>query len=564
MIFEQKMVNGNWGLGGVTLIILLAILLLPTLLEAETYYVWGHVHTAIPLAAGEELPENPLSDVFENNPELIIGDNLVPQVTRNMVKVRIIKTSDGSEFGSYIVRHGGGYLIHNNTESGDVSVRFIVEELATSKKLLESDKETLSQGENTRFLLIPESVMSIDGGRTYAEALTPGNYTAIFTRVGKIELATEVGGNTYRLIDTVTGEATVPQVVVDSLHIPRYQDSPFGGNLFFFGAFSMELYDNSDIYYRIRIVSEDSTYNELMSAPLVKTKYTVNFTTGHVDAERITLGPLPLVEAGGYANCYRLTPIAEGSNIFWSFPDLVALWPTGEFNGKYTLSLEVIDLSVSDPENPPDFEPIANFTTLPLMLDNTPPTAKIEPLTSTAEDTPYVYKSGGSAGPVPPSDDLLNNLVGTFSDTSHYVVGANPACMILNLESPPAFTSYLAFKLTAHHPNGYLQKWYFWYKRNDKNTDGSPIAETLLGKIYNGTPTMDQYPGARVNSTQVSESGFENKYLYISADYLQPSSITDPLGSCGYRFVIWAMARATDGYHYLWHRWDDDIHYVQR
>ena len=45
----------------------------------------------------------------------------------------------------------------------------------------------------------------------------------------------------------------------------------------------------------------------------------------------------------------------------------------------------------------------------------------------------------------------------------------------------------------------------------------------------------------------------------LVSDYL---AWENALSGCGYRFVIRAWKRTTDGYHYIGHRHDQDIHHV--
>jgi hypothetical protein len=397
-------------------------------------------------------------------------------------------------------------------------------------------------------------VLEIDSGIEYAFCPVPGKNTAIFTRVGKIEVATEVGGSPYDLIDS-DGLANVPPVVATDLHIPQYQDAPFGGNLFLFGALSKKYYYSGllhQYYYRIRIDQFQKgigyVFFKYMDAPLKKTKYTVNFTTGKVDTARVTLGPRTVK---GIDNCYAPTPIAVSSDVFWSFPDLLALWPTGGLNGKYQLTLEVIDLPILGPPvpDPPPLE--ATFqavdqTDLTLCLDNVRPDADILELCCSAGDTPLVYS--------PPPDvtggkDFRTTMLG---GASNYAAVPNPKCSILNLTKTK---DCLAFKLTGYHQNGHLRYWYFKYKRNDGSY------HVVIGKKYNGTTDLmeDYVSGMPIAYTMTDDHGFQDMYLYLNKDYLGPES-----DGCAYRFVIGAATRTTDGYHYLRYDWDEDLHYIQR
>jgi hypothetical protein len=425
--------------------------------------------------------------------------------------------------------------------------------MMTNKVLLSSDTKVLSAwpAPNVCYLLIPEHVAEIRGDREFAPAApSPADYTAIFTRVGKIEVATEVGGVTQHLIDPTTGLADVPASVAADLHIPAYQDAPFGGYLYIFGAFSRTLYDDPSVYYRIHYKNlDDASDTGYLGAPLKKTKYTVDFATGKVAAERVTRGPERI---GSDDNCYRLTPIASSDDVFWSFPDLVAVWPTGGLNGRYRIRLEVGGLT-----DPAEFGSLPDLTNITLRLDNVPPVASILPLDVTDFDTPRVYIPGDP----PPGDDLIDNPLGVFP--ADYGGTDDPTCLILNMEGPTG-SKYLAFKLTAYHASGFLRYWHFRYERNDKHND-TKIAETLIGKKYDGAGSTDDLGGARISSSVTGTDGFQNKFLYLDTDHLEPLPPPDlGLGGCAYRFVIRAAKRTTNGYRYIGYAGDQDLHYVQR
>lgn len=528
---------------------------LPGEVLAADYFVWGRVYSATALAAGETAPTNPLTGVPA---EQIVGEDLVAQVPRNLVKVKVTAASDGSELGSYITRHDGGYLVSFTSPVSDIAVRFVVEELATSKTLFESADLTLATWPtpNIRYLLIEEDLSEIGDGGGVTDLAPVGQYTGIFTRVGKIELATEVGGTTTRLISTTTGRATVPGPVASDLKIPEYRDSPFGGNLYLFGAFSSYLYtphlpDNVPLYYTILVEDIDASTTEYMDDPLVKTKYTVDFTAGTVTTERVLVGPmdgsgLPGCTVAGVPVCYQLTPPSLGADVFWSFPDLLALWRTGGLNGNYRLTIGIQGLA-----DPTKFAVIADYTSLRLHLDNVAPVARIDPLQTGEPDTPRVYI------PSPPDPaiggDLMATLLGSFP--ADYGGTGDPTCQILSLEGPVG-QKYLAFNLTAYHANGFMRYWQFRYRRNDTGY------ATHIGKVFDGT-TMVDFASPQVTSAETDQHGFQDKFLYMNSGYLQPGGGTD-MGSCAYRFQIRATTRTTDGYHYLRHRWDEDIHYLLR
>ncbi len=530
----------------------------PTTTFAADYFVWGRVYSATPLTTGEEPPNHELSGVPA---EQIVGEGLIPQVTRNLLKIKVLAASDGSELGSYVTRHDGGYLVSftaTPSSGSDIAIRFVIEELATSKTLLESDELALSSWPtpNIRFLLIEEDLSEISGGGAVTTMAAPGQYTGIFTRVGKIELETD----SVRLINIATGRATVPDPISGQLHIPAYKDSPFGGNLYLFGAFSQYFYgptsppDNPTIYYKIRIDDLGTSTTGYMDDTLVKTKYTVNFGAGTVDTQRVTLGPndgggLPGCIEAGVPVCYELTPMSAGANVFWSFPDLVALWRTGGLNGDYRLHLEQVGLN-----NSGMFQPFTDFTNLKLNLDNVAPVALINPLQTGDPDTPRVY----TPNPANPTigGDLMTMTSPLGSFPGDYGGSADPTCAILSLEEPSLGHHYLAFKLTASHDNGFLRYWDFLYKRNDTGY------QRHIGKIFDGS-TMVDYGTVQVASAETGQGGFQDRYLYLNSEYLQPGGGTD-LGSCGYRFLIRATTRTTDGYHYLRYRSDEDIHYIVR
>ncbi len=547
MISFRKNVDRNSLLVVLPLTVFWLISVLSSAAGAADYYIWGRVYCASPFTVteGEDPPVNPLTGV---PPEQIIGEDMIAVIPRNLVKVRVLKASDGSELGSHIVTNDGGYLVSFNVAGSSIPVQIIVEELATNQRLLMSDPVDLSSWPtpNIRFVLILEDLTEISRDREFVLSAT-GIHTGIFTRVGKIELETEVGGTTHRLIDTGTGCVTVPAPVSSDLDIPEYQNAPLGGNLFIFGAFDEPLYGPS-AHYRVKIENLDTGTETYMSSELVKTKYTVDLTSVpiNVTTERVTLGPEPV---GVYTNCYKMTPLSTsvgGVHIFWSFPDQVALWETGGLNGNYQLTLESVP--------PGSFVPVPDFTVLTVFLDNIRPEAKILPLDVTDYDTPRVY----TPGPPVPGSDLLNTLLGNFP--VHYGGTGDPVCLILNLEGTTG-SKYLAFNLTAYHTNGFLRYWDFRYQRNDGNN------EILMGKQYDGTTDsmVDYFTGIRIpTSTQTDVTGFQNKYLYLDTDHLQPQSVSTPLGGCAYRFVIRASTRTTDGYHYLRYAWDQDLHYLQR
>jgi hypothetical protein len=528
-------------------------LLMPATAMAGSFFVWGRVYSAFPQTEGDEIPSNPLNSVSDTQ---IIGEGLVALTPRNLVKVQV-QADDGTELGSFVVNHDGAYLVSfSDPGASTKSIRLAVDELATSKRMMTSEPQTVNEwpAENIRYLLVEEAdgAVEIGRGREFAPTVSlPAKYTGIFTRVGKIEVAADVGSVTQHLIDTTTGLANVPPAVAADLHIPEYQDAPFGGNLYIFGALSQDLYGLSGIHYRIKVTDLDDASVRYMDSPLVKTLYTVDLTTGTVNAERKTLGP---VTVGTLDNCYELTPLAIGANQFWSFPDLLALWPTGATNGQFKLELEIVGLAV-----PSDFAAIPGYTDLTLRLSNTPATGKILPFPTIGEpDTARVYLPSSPADH-PSGDDLTATLLGSYP--VDYGGTADPTCAILDL-SGTSGDRYLAFKLSAYQADGFLRYWHLAYERNDK------VGEILIGKRYDGaTDSMVDYiTPIRISSAQSAGDGFQDLFLYLEKDQLVPTGVTVASPGCAYRFVIRATTRTTDGYHYLrlHYGWDQVLHYLQR
>jgi hypothetical protein len=442
--------------------------------------------------------------------------------------------------------YDGGYFIGFTAPGATTQVTFVVEDLATNDILMESEPEELSQWPtpNIRYLLIPDST-EINDDREYAKCSNPAKYIGIFTRVGLIELQTELSGTPYRLIDTTTGLVNVPVAVANYLGIAAYQDAPLGGNLYMFGAFSEKLY-KIGAHYRIRIDNLDAGTWTYMDDPLIKTKYTVALATLTVTTDRIELGPNFSIDG---TPLYEMTPLSVG-NEFWSFPDLLALWRTGGLNGNYEVTIEIVGPSPSK-----ICTPIPNFANLRLTLDNTSPSAAILPLYSGAGDTPRMYTPGDT---VPTPYNLLDSMLGT---SGNYGTIPNPICAVLEYAGSD---EHLAFKLTAFHDNGvtagtidgFLRYWYFAFKRNDGSY------HNIIGKQYNGaTKTMEDYSGLKITTcTKSSLDGFQEKYLYLNQGHVDLGS---PDG-CAYRFIIRAATRTTDGYNHL--RWagDEDLHCLKK
>jgi hypothetical protein len=541
--------------------LLASLVLLPAAAWGADYVVWGRALSVSMLSAGEEAPPTDrLADVPAEQ-KLVSGGiaadaDLPPLVTlgpRNLVEVKVVAESDGTLLGSFVTRYDGGYLIPFSAPGPSIEVRMLVDDYASGHQLFASSPTELS-GLDIRFLCMEEDVAEIGsgGGATTTEIpAAPAKYTGIFTRVGKIELATEVDGAPVELISSVTGLATVPDSVAADLAIPySYEDAPFGGNLYLFGAFSPYLYSpvgsDGPVYYKIEVENPDGTSGYLVD-PLVKTKYTIDFSTGNIDKDRVTLGPnngsgTPDCMDGSEPVCYALTPMSTGDNVFWSFPDLLALWRTGNREGLYTLRLDVVGLATES-----DWDSV-DQTSVKLQLDNERPIARIEKIS--ADDDPATPRVYTPTPPDVPGDDLQPTADGDIPDD--YGGAENPVCDILDLTAPPS--KYLAFKLTAHHENGFMRNWRFRIRRNDEDS-----YRQHLGMHYQGG-AMVAWDSPEVVSAVVDPHGFQDQFLYLSTDHLTPGEQAPK--DCAYGFEIRAATRATDGYHYLRWAWDEDLHYI--
>lgn len=571
----------------------LPVLLAAVPLAADDFYVFGRVYSAdvFEPADGATVPPNALRDVPEDqlldDAASLTNDGAAPILVatepRDLVSVQVVAAADGTPLGHYITRTDGGWLVafsapatlNPATGQPSIAVRYVVDDILTGERIFTSNEDHLPAWDpgdlSVRYIPIVGEPVAVGSGGATTGIASAGNVTGIFTRVGKIELATGVDGSTVRLIDETDGLATtyrapggskpaIPASVAESLAIPRYQNAPFGGNLYLFGAFSPELYTLSaspnKVYYRIQVTPPIAGGPGWLTDALYKTRTVVDFNDGTYAATRVKVGPnagredpsdppTPGCIVAGQEVCYRLTPLSEGPNVFWSYPDLLALWRTATLNGLYTLEIEVQGITGGL-----GFESFAGVTTLTLQIDNTPVQARIEPVVATDDPaTPRVYTP--ASGPVPV--DLQPAVLGNVPDD--YGGIANPVCAFLNLQPPP--DKYLAFKLTAHHPSGYLRHWYFGHRRNDGDF------RVHIGKRYDGSTMADFASGLPISSAEASEDGFTERVLYLPSGDLAPAGGSGP-ASCGYRFVIHAATRTTDGYRYLHRRWDDDIHCLER
>lgn len=454
--------------------------------DAATFQVFGKVYGAAALAPEEEAPVNPLTG---RPPEQIVGaENLFATGTRSMVRVRLFDAGSGVQIGSeYLVTLDGGYFLSFTHPGATRSVRFEVWDAVTPDQLMSSADVTVSSGANLRLVLAPGGELAVGGSIPH-----PAGNTFVFTRVGKIEL-TEIDA---------AGFANVSPAASSALKIPLYEDAPFGGDLFLFGAFSAAFYPTSGSGAYCYKIEADGTP---ITDPLHKVRYTVNTTTGTVTADRIKVGP---VTVGLVSDCYRLTPVSDvgaspAEQVFWSFPDLLALWPTAGLSGPRTLTARLYRTIFPCAGCQQILAPNANDS-LTVHLDGQPITLRFDEIEQ---------RSSGGVTQV----DLLTN-----------------ACDIVQLSGGRQF--FLRF--TAHHPGGFLRE----YRLRRIANDGA--AAVWASGTY--TPAMGgTFEGTPVGGTEITK---------LSADFGTP---------CAYRFILHAVARTTDGYHYIRRRHSEKAYYVQ-
>ncbi|MCK4998883.1 MAG: right-handed parallel beta-helix repeat-containing protein, partial [Anaerohalosphaera sp.] len=149
----------------------------------------------------------------------------------------------------------------------------------------------------------------------------------IFTTIGKVPVS-EVTTSGASM-----GLANVSTATANDLHIPKYVDSPFGGNLWLHGLFGPE--DDTVRYYQILVakwtgaIAPSIKLAVPLTDSLTKTYYTI-LSDGTVKAQRYTCGPYNYWgKEGIYLRTY---------DDYWAHPDLKMIWRTGGWaNGKYKL-----------------------------------------------------------------------------------------------------------------------------------------------------------------------------------------------------------------------------------
>jgi len=305
----------------------------------------------------------------------------------------------------------------------------------------------------------------------------------IFTSIGKIPTS-EI---TQDPANPSHGLANVSDKVHEDFKIPKYTDSPFGGNLWIHGLFG----DKDDVdYYQILVgkwtngTAPDPDDFVCLNDPLTKVKYIIN-PDGTVYHQYVNLGPKTINSTD---NLYQLT--REG---YWAHIDLRIIWNTRLWeNGKYTLIYKAYrwdPISEKLKQVFPDPNELDHIT---IIVDNSPVTATIHNVK---------YDSGEEI----------------------------PECGIINLSSD---TENLRFTITAWHPNGYLKNY---------------ILDVLYGKNrYGGVIKSEHYDGTSPPYWYgVEEQEFQSKDAEPGA--LEPwqtcgyqfrlrvwSRTTD-----GYHYIIW-------------------------
>jgi hypothetical protein len=357
------------------------------------------------------------------------------------------------------------------------SVRFVVHDAVSGDLLLRSRPVSIWAGANQRWLLVESEPTEI--GDRIESPTRSGAF--LFTRVGKIE---------SHLIDGA-GRATVSPADAGALHIPEYQNAPFGGTLYLFGAFSSQYYTDQYCYQLL-------VDGKPLTSPLTKTRYTIS--NGQVVAEGTRMDK---ANRWGVAHCYQLTPMSQpapsASTVFWSFPDLLAVWPTGAKDlGRKKVEVKLFERLASGSAQEVSLQagflssgggPRRDLRTLTLDVDNRPVTLGFDAIRQ---------QLSGS--------NLLQD-----------------ACQTVHLASGDA----LVVEFHAAHP---------------------ALLEWSLGVSSN---------------SGVSAGGASWKYpdpnSAIHPYTLPASAFVDP---CAYSFHVFARARTTDGYGYLYWANRQQIYYV--
>ena len=461
--------------------------------QAETFHVYGQVYAATPSWPGIAPTHDPLASYQS---EIVReSEDLYAVAPKSMTRVSLFDAATGTSIvpAFVTVKDGWYHFIFQRTGSSH-TVRFAVHDAASGERFLRSGEVTVSAGYNLRFLLVPASPYPAGRPRAWPDA-----DTALFTRVGKIEMD---------LIDRQTGLVTTPSSRASKLAIPAYQKAPFGGNLFLFGAFSKRFHpgESGGREYCYQILVDGQPIDD----PLYKTRYTVNTSSGVVNSKSVRLGPHRF---GLLDNCYLLTPLNEPGNVFWSFPDLLALWRTGS-------------RSTSAPAK----------VTFKLYMTR-------DPNIATGDTGPIIGGTGAGTSTVfwhPPLVTLASNQNSTLSlrlDNQKPTVnlaltldgGSVGGCDILDLTA----NQKLEAKYKVSHP--FLRDWQLWTQSNRRQS-GTTHREPP--KIWDS------------DAPEIAQG--VDKTIQLTLQH-----------ACAYNFRLHAWARTTDGYGYLYRGSVEETHYVK-
>lgn len=452
---------------------------------AYDYYVFGRVYSAHKLTQGESAPTNPLSSTPAD--QIVAADGLYAINSLSMINVTIINAANNSPLAGKLITNDGGYFLHFSNAASSVAIKYLITDAVTGEKLMENAPAApIAPGNNVRYMLVEGASFEI-GNSIHYPTFPPNTF--IFTRVGKVELPLITSG--YANVATAAEEARA-----NFLGIPHYKAAPFGGNLYLFGAFSSPYYEvntNQVNKYCYKVFVN----NAAVSDPLTKVKYTVDFNTGKVTSEAVHVGPK---NVGNEQNCYTPTPMSQGANIFWSFPDLISLWHTNTQSGNKTVTVKLYDTQTGNE--------VALATNnqdhLTLHIDNEPVYVKIDNI-----------KLGAT--------DYMQALC------SQITLGGG----------------HLDINYTVHHKSGYLSGYHFSAVPNDASSVHPP--STLAQGGYAPTSTFPPTPFYGTSSTSTAASA---------------STTFTPSHACVYMFRLSAMARTTNGYSYIYGGYDEKAFYI--
>jgi parallel beta-helix repeat protein len=315
----------------------------------------------------------------------------------------------------------------------------------------------------------------------------------IFTSIGNIPTSEIV----QDLLEPTLGLADVDAATAADLHIPAYDDAPFGSTLRIHGLFGETDIADGVRYYQILLAPWDGPSDppeaddfEPLATGLAKVKYTPQLD-GTVLTQVITLGPQTI---SGINNLYELT--YQG---WWSHIDLRMIWDTRTVpNGMYRLAYKAYRFHPLVPGLLVEYFPAANeLDNIDILVNNSPVEAVIN-------NVKY--------DPTSPNWSLATD-------------GEIPECGIINLQSN---TENLRFNITARHPDGYLRYWVLdalWGKNN--------YAGVIASQSYPGTIPPNNWPGV------------------VNQEYNSADGSLVPWQPCAYQFRLRAYTRATNGYDYL-------------